>query len=104
MSHLEATNVVVLERPSPQSEEQMDNHFLCKLAEQVRNHSRSSTKSIIAIGISSRMAADNYVEGSSASYREDDQAPHYVRLTPRCARNGHPSPHTAPARSNNDLQ
>jgi hypothetical protein len=63
MSNLEASNVIVLERPASQSEEQMDNQFLRKLAEQVRNHSRSSTKSIIAIGEALRDAKKHLEHG-----------------------------------------
>jgi len=63
MSNLEASNVIVLECPVPQSEEQMDNEFLRKLAEQVRNHSRSSTKSIIAIGEALRDAKKHLEHG-----------------------------------------
>lgn len=63
MSNLEASNVIVLERPAPQSEKEMDNQFLRKLAEQVRNHSRSSTKSIIAIGEALRDAKKHLEHG-----------------------------------------
>jgi hypothetical protein len=48
MSNLEASNVIALERPAAHAAEKVD--VLRHLAEQVRNHSRSSTKAIIAIG------------------------------------------------------
>jgi len=70
MSNLEASNVIVLERPAPRSEEQMDNQFLCKLAEQVRNHSRSSTKSIIAIGEAVRDAKPRLGHGKFRGWVE----------------------------------
>ena len=50
MFNLEASNVIPLERPSLHLEEETDDQYLRKLVEQVRSHSRSSTKSIIAIG------------------------------------------------------
>ena len=63
MFNLGDSNVIELERPTPQSEEQMDNQFLRKLAEQVRKHSRSSTKSIIAIGEALRDAKKHLEHG-----------------------------------------
>lgn len=50
MSNFETSNVIPFECPASQPEEKADDQFLRKLAEQVRNHSRSSTNSIIAIG------------------------------------------------------
>jgi hypothetical protein len=50
MSSLEISNVIPLERPTLHSEKETEDQYLRKLVEQVRSHSRSSTKSIIAIG------------------------------------------------------
>jgi DUF3102 family protein len=50
MSSLETSNVIVFERPAFHSAEEADDQHLRTIAEQVRNHSRSTSKSIIAIG------------------------------------------------------
>jgi hypothetical protein len=56
MSSLETSNVIMLERPTPHFEEETSEQQLRALAEQVRNHSRSSTKAIIATGVALRRA------------------------------------------------
>jgi hypothetical protein len=50
MVNSETSNVIRLQHPTPHLGEETDDQYLRKLVEQVRNHSRSSTKSIIAIG------------------------------------------------------
>ena len=50
MTNLGISNVILLERPTPHPEEKTEDQFLRALADQVRKHSRSSSKSIIAIG------------------------------------------------------
>jgi hypothetical protein len=50
MTPSDSSNIIPLDRLAPRFEEKMTDRHLTALAEQVRSHSRSSTKSIIAIG------------------------------------------------------
>ena len=68
MSNLEASNVIALERPAAHAAEKVD--VLRHLAEQVRNHSRSSTKSIIAIGDALRDAKPRLGHGKFRGWVE----------------------------------
>jgi hypothetical protein len=68
MFNLEASNVIALERPAAHAAEKTD--VLRKLAEQVRNHSRSSTKAIIAIGEALRDAKPHLGHGKFRGWVE----------------------------------
>jgi Protein of unknown function (DUF3102) len=50
MTPSDSSNIIPLDRLASRFEEKMTDRHLTALAEQVRSHSRSSTKSIIAIG------------------------------------------------------
>ncbi|MBR0695272.1 DUF3102 domain-containing protein [Bradyrhizobium lablabi] len=63
MSNPETSNVILLDRPAPRPEETTTDRQLRALAEQVRRHSRSSSKSIIAIGEALRDAKDHLEHG-----------------------------------------
>jgi DUF3102 family protein len=63
MSNLEISNVILFERPASNPAEKTDDRYLRNLAEQVRNHSRSSTKAIIAIGEALRDAKQHLGHG-----------------------------------------
>jgi Protein of unknown function (DUF3102) len=63
MSNSEVSNVIPFERPASHPEEKTDDQYLRALAEQVRNHSRSSTKAIIAIGEALRDAKQHLGHG-----------------------------------------
>ncbi len=63
MSNPESSNVILFDPPAPRSEETSTDRHLRALAEQVRRHSRSSTKAIIAIGEALRDAKQHLEHG-----------------------------------------
>lgn len=84
MSYSEASNIIPLERPVTHAEEK-DDRYLRTIAEQVRNHSRSSTKSIIAIGDALRDAKPHLGHGKSADGWKLNAASPSARPTIICA-------------------